>query len=53
VTTVIGVEFDATSWVKTHGRYQSMSALENHYRRRAIARPGGKQKLQVFTNFWK
>ena len=47
--TVIWVESDATSWVKTHGRYQGHVHLGNHYWRR-ITRSGGQQRLQLFTN---
>jgi hypothetical protein len=36
---VIWVESDATSWVKTFIRYQSMSSLENHYQSKDVARP--------------
>jgi len=49
MATVIWVVSEATPWVKHIEDTKGMSALENHWCRRMLARLGGQHKLQVIT----
>ena len=52
-TTVIWVESEATSWVKTHRMYQGQISLRNPCGGGMVARPGGQRKLQVYPDWGK